>query len=528
MVFSLSTAADAIDDNIHQPELDSVLVEMRGIWKRFPGVVANKGVDLELRAGEVHALLGENGAGKTTLMNILSGSYRPEEGVILIGGKQVSFRSPAQAIAAGIGMVHQHFRLVEKMTAAENIHLGWNGTPWRVSAPALAKRAEEICSEFGLYVDPHAKIWQLSTGEQQCVEILRVLARGARVLILDEPTSVLTPNEAAELFRVMRSLTANRRTVVFISHKLDEVLEVSDRVTVLRAGRKVATCLTSECDQRTLARLMIGQDVVFRRHRKERLQGKKILELHNAHAINDRGLPALVDVNVTLREGEILGVAGVAGNGQRELAEVLTGLRSLQKGAVILDGVDLTRASPISFASAGVGHIPEDRIGMGLVPSASVTHNAILREYREPPICRGFRLDNQEATRFAGVLVEEADVRVPNVRVPVRHLSGGNQQRLLARREGRIASRLLIAVHPTRGLDVAATEEVRRILMGHRNGGSGVLLISEDLDEVLIMSDRIVVMCEGRMVGEFDGANANREEIGLLMGGASLSTEASG
>jgi len=521
MISSASRAAGATNN------AGLVLVEMRDVWKRFPGVVANQGINFELRAGEVHALLGENGAGKTTLMNILSGSYRPDEGVILVDGKPVSFRSPAQAIAAGIGMVHQHFRLVEKLSVAENIHLGWKDTPWNVSASRLAKRTEAICSEFGLYADPDAKIWQLSIGEQQRVEIIRVLSRGARVLILDEPTTVLTPNEATELFRVMRSLAASGRAVVFISHKLDEVLEVSDRITILRAGCKVATRPTSACDQRILARLMVGQDVVFQQYRKKRLESKTILELRNAYAISDRGLPALVDVSLTIGEGEILGVAGVAGNGQGELAEALTGLRPLQGGTIVIDGVDLTGASPTRLARAGVGHIPEDRLGMGLVRSASVTHNAILREYRQSPISRGFRLDGREASKFARALVRLADVRVPNVRVPVRHLSGGNQQRLLAGRETRIASHLLVAVHPTRGLDIGATDEVRRVLIEHRNAGSAVLLISEDLDEVLTMSDRIVVMYEGRIVGEFEAASANREEIGLLMGGALSSTEVS-
>ncbi len=512
-------------DTPSPPEAGNVLVEMRGIWKRFPGVIANKGVDLELRAGEVHALLGENGAGKTTLMNILSGSLRPDDGLILLDGHPVSFRSPAQAIAAGIGMVHQHFRLVEKLTVAENIHLGWSETPWDASAATLARRTEEICARFGLYVDPGAKIWQLSTGEQQRVEILRVLARGARVLILDEPTAVLTPNETAELFTVIRRLAAEGRTIVFISHKLDEVLEVSDRVTCLRGGRNVDTALTCDCTPQILAQKMIGQDVVFREHRRVKMAGKPVLELRGAYALNDRELPALIDVSLTLHEGEILGIAGVAGNGQTELAEVLTGLRRLQKGRIVLDGVELTGASPTEYVRAGLGHIPEDRLGTGLVRQASVVHNAILREYRDPPLTRGLRLDKRAASAFTRRLVEQADVRLASIRVPVHTLSGGNQQRLLAGRETRVASRVLIAVHPTRGLDVGATNEVRRVLVEHRNAGSAVLLISEDLDELLAVSDRIAVMYEGRIVGEFDADHAERATIGLLMGGASLSAK---
>jgi simple sugar transport system ATP-binding protein len=501
------------------------VVEMRGIWKRFPGVVANQGVDFDLRAGEVHALLGENGAGKTTLMKILSGGYRPDAGTILVDGKPVTFRSPAEAIELGIGMVHQHFRLVQKMTAAENIHIGWEEAPWNVASSELTQRTQAISKEFGLQVHPSAKIWQLSTGEQQRVEILRVLARGARVLILDEPTAVLTPNEVTELFHVVRRLAAGGRCIVFISHKLDEVLEVSDRLTVLREGRRVDTCDTEVCNQRMLARMMVGEDVVLQERPATCERGEAVLQLRDARAIGDRDVTTLKGVDLSICEGEILGVAGVAGNGQSELAEVLTGLRPLVDGSLRIDGVDLTGASAARLAVAGVGHIPEDRLGTGLVPGASVAHNAVLREYRDPPISSGIRILWQEAKEFARNLVREADVRVPNVGVPVRNLSGGNQQRLLAGRETRIATRLLVAVHPTRGLDIAAADSVRRVIAEHRNAGVAILLISEDLDEVLAMSDRIVVMYEGEVVGEFTAEEADREEIGLRMGGASM-TEA--
>lgn len=504
---------------------DAIMVEMHNIWKRFPGVVANKGINLKLKAGQVHALLGENGAGKSTLMNILSGIHRPDRGEILIKGELKDFRSPAQAIEAGVGMVHQHFHLVEKMSAAENIHLGWNDTPWYLSIDELCKRTEMICSEFGLHISPKSKIWQMSTGEQQRVEILRVLSRGANVLILDEPTSVLTPNETEEFFRIIRNLAKGGRAIVFISHKLNEVLEVSDLVTVLRSGEKVSSRITSECDHRSLARMMIGQDVVFKSYKKVDIHGNPMLELKNASAINNRGLPALEDLNLTLREGEILGVAGVAGNGQTELAEVLTGLRPLKQGTLTINGTDQTGASPSLLVKAGLGHIPEDRIGMGIISDATITHNAILREYRVPPITRGIRIINHEAIKFAKRMVKKANVIVPNVRVLARHLSGGNQQKLIARRETRVASRVLIAVHPTRGLDIGATDEVRHTLVEHRNAGTAVLLVSSDLDEILAISDRIVVMYEGQIVGEFDAAQAVREEIGLLMGGGKTLTE---
>jgi ABC-type uncharacterized transport system ATPase subunit len=504
-----------------------VLAEMRNIWKRFPGVLANKGVDLELRTSEVHALLGENGAGKTTLMNILTGIYRADEGEILINGKPVEIRSPAQAIGLGICMVHQHFRLVDDLTVAENIHLGWKETPWHISRDRLHRKLEAIALEMDYQIDPDAKIWQLSVGEQQRVEILKALARGARLLILDEPTSALTPIETRELFRAIRRMTEKGRTVVFISHKLEEVSEVSDRVSVLRHGERVITKPTSECDQLMLARMMVGQDIVFRSHERHGVAGSPILRMEAVSALDSRSLPALREVDLEVRQGEILGVAGVAGNGQRELAEVLTGLRPVKQGRILVEGMDRTGSSPLQFARAGVGHIPEDRLGMGLFSILSVTHNAILKEYRDPPIRKGIRLRKEMATRFANGLVERADVRVPNVRVLVGNLSGGNQQKLLARREIEIASRLLVAVHPTRGLDVAATEAVRRALVDHRNSGNAVLLISEDLDEILLLSDRIAVMFGGRIVGLLDIADANREDIGLLMGGKAPGREVS-
>ena len=523
MPLTLSAASSGESNPPFESTDHPVFVEMSNIWKRFPGVIANQGINLGLHTGEVHALLGENGAGKSTLMHILSGMYQPDAGVIRINGEGVQFHSPADAISKGIGMVHQHFQLVEMLTAAENIHLGWSETPWRVTSAALAERTERLCEEFGLQVDPNAKIWQLSTGEQQRVEILRVLARGARTLILDEPTSVLTPREADELFRVARDLAASGRCIVLITHKLDEVLAVSDRVTVLRNGRVVAECDTSGCDRQTLATMLIGQDFISRLHRGERQPGKPVLDVRGVSTLSDRGLPALTDLDLTIHEGEILGIAGVAGNGQSELAQVLSGLRPVQKGTIAIDGVELTRKSPNQYVDAGVGHIPENRQGMGLMTDLSVIDNSILREYKRSPIGRGFRIDQIETVRFTWELVQRADVKVSDVKSPVRHLSGGNQQRLLAGRETRVASRLLIAVHPTQGLDVGATEEVRRVLMDHRNEGSAVLLISEDLDEILILSDRIVVMYSGRVVGEFDAGAAKRADIGLLMGGAKLS-----
>jgi len=504
---------------LHHPGNDIQTVEMVKIWKQFSDVVANRGVDLTLQSGEVHALLGENGAGKTTLMKILSGYYHPDAGKILINGKQVELSSPAAAMRAGIGIVHQHFHLIETMTAAENIHLGWSETPWIVSEQKLADRMEEINKQYGMNVDTKAKIWQLSVGEQQRVEILRVLARGAKVLILDEPTAVLTPQEADELFHVIHALSSTGRIVVFISHKLDEVCKVSDRVTILRKGVKVETCLGCDCTPRSLARLMIGYELISRLDRSEGSSNDVVLELQKVSAQNDRGLTALKDVDIEVRSGEILGIAGVAGNGQRELAEVISGLRPVSEGQMLIKDMDRTNDSPADLALEGIGHVPEDRYNMGLVLEMSVAENAIMRNYKIKPISANGILNKKEAEHFTHSLVEENDVRASSIQVPVRNLSGGNQQKLLVAREVNTATSLLVAVHPTRGLDVAATENVRNFLMGYRNKGGGVLLISEDLDEVLLMSDRILVIYEGRIMGEFNAAEVDKEQIGLLMGG---------
>jgi general nucleoside transport system ATP-binding protein len=505
-------------------------VQMKNIWKHFPGVIANQNVNIELHAGKVNTILGENGAGKTTLMNLLAGQFRPDLGSILIDGENTTFHSPVDAIECGIGMVHQHFRLVEKLTVAENIHLGWKETPWHVTVESLACYTEEICEELGLQrLDCQAKIWQLSTGEQQRVEIARVLSRGARILILDEPTAVLTPNEAVDLFRTLRSLASTGRTIVLITHKLDEVMAISDRVIVLRNGTDIAARSISECDKRTLANLMVGEDMTFDiRHEHTGDAGEVILELQDVQALNDRGLPGLIDLNLKIRKTEILGIAGVAGNGQSELAEIVTGLRPVEKGCILFNGENITGQRADQFVKAGVGHIPEDRLGRGLIPNASITHNAILREFREPPISTGIKLNSAAAFKFAAELVKSADVRVSSLTSLVHHLSGGNQQKLLSGRETRIATNVLVAVHPTRGLDVAATEAVRINIVEHRNAGAAVVFISEDLDEVLLLADRVIVMYEGRIAGEFTPESLDREEIGMLMGGAKLEKLQSG
>ncbi len=495
------------------------VIEARGIRKSFDGVLALEDVDLDLMSGEVHALLGENGAGKTTLSNILAGIYRADAGTVAAEGVEYHFRSPAQAIAAGIGMVHQHFRLIETATVAENVHLGWDETPRWISHHTLVTRTRKAIDAFGLRVDPEAYIWHLSVGEQQRVEILRTLVRGARVLILDEPTAVLTAQEAKDLFGVMRSLVDGGRTVVFISHKLNEVLDVSDRITVLRNGRRVTTRPTAGATARELARLMTGEERELEVGTRPGGHGEPGLELTNVTATGSRGLVSVRDVSITVHAGEIVGIAGVSGNGQTELAEIVTGIRAVDAGRVRVGGVDLTGAPPRRFVDAGLGHIPEDRVGVGLVRSAQVRDNAVLRHYRQSELSSRVALKRGPIAEFARRLVGSARVQTRTIHSPVGHLSGGNQQRLIAGREAWVARRVFVASQPTRGLDVNATQDVRASLVERRDAGCAVLLISDDLDEILMMSDRIAVMYEGRILGEFDRHDADRERIGLLLGG---------
>jgi general nucleoside transport system ATP-binding protein len=498
---------------------DGIAAEAIGVGKSFDGVPALNNVSLDLRVGEVHALLGENGAGKTTISNILAGIYRADVGIVKVAGVERDFRSPAQSIAAGIGMVHQHFKLVAPMTVAENVHLGWSQTPRFVTRRELVRRTKALMDETGLHVDPSARVWQLSVGEQQRVEILRVLARGAKVLILDEPTAVLTAHEARELFAVMRSLVAGGRTVVFISHKLNEVLEVSDRVTVLRRGERVITRPTTGATARELAALMTGEERELSVEHRGVADAPIAMELRNVSARGSRGLATLHNIDVALCHGEILGVAGVSGNGQTELAEVVTGLRRIESGEIIVEGRNLANRTPRAFAEAGVGHIPEDRIGVAMVRGASVKDNAVLRHYRTNELSGSFSLRRSAVVEFAERLVKRARVQTPSVASPASILSGGNQQRLVAHREAMLSKVVFVAAHPSRGLDVNATQEIQSALLAARDSGCAVLLISDDLDEVLLMSDRIAVMYEGRVVGLVDRADADRERLGLLMGG---------
>lgn len=494
-------------------------VRMVGIVKRFPGVLANDGVDLDVRQGEVHALLGENGAGKSTLMSILCGLYYPDAGQIFLHGRPVAIHSPRDAIQLGIGMVHQHFMLVPVMTVAENVTLGLKRPRLFLNLSKTEQQLAEFAARYGLRVDPRAYIWQLSVGEQQRVEILKVLYRGAEVLILDEPTAVLTPQEVQDLFSTLRRMAREGHAIVIISHKLDEVEAIADRITVLRKGRKVATVDRASVSKAELARMMVGREVLFDLKKEERPAGEVILEASDLQALSDKGLPALRGISLSLRAGEILGVAGVAGNGQRELAEVLTGLRPCQGGCIRIAGQETTNCSPRQAIERGVGHIPEDRLGVGLVPNLSITDNLILKAYRTEALARGPFLDPREMRRFAQGLVDSYEVSTPSLELPVKSLSGGNLQRVLLAREIASVPRVMVAMHPTRGLDIGATEAVQQILLRLRSEQMAILLISEDLDELLAVSDRIVVLYEGQLMGEVSAGQARIEDLGLMMAG---------
>ncbi len=511
-----------------------VVVKLRGITKRFPGVVANERVDMDVRAGEIHALLGENGAGKSTLMSALCGLYQPDEGVIYLAKDKgnepqpADIQSPRDAIDAGIGMVHQHFKLVANQTVAENVILGLNGVPFRLNMAKAVNDIGRLAQQYHMPVDPRAYIWQLSVGEQQRVEILKLLYRGADVLILDEPTAVLTPQEARELGATLRQMISEGKAVIFISHKLDEVIEFADRITVLRDGRNVATVDAKDITKAELARMCVGREVLFHVDKDEAEIGPIALELKDVEALNNKGLPALRGISLTLHSGEVLGMAGVAGNGQRELAEAITGLRKVTGGQILLRGKNMTTATPLEFIRAGVAHIPGDRLGMGLAGNLPVSDNLIMKAYRRSPISNGPFLADRAIKKFARSVVEKFQVMTPGIDAPARNLSGGNQQKAILGREITSGKRMsgqdpsiLVAVYPTRGLDVGAIEDVRQALLVQRQEGAGIFLISEDLDELMTMSDRIAVIHGGRIMGVVKPSEATIEEIGLMMAGES-------
>jgi simple sugar transport system ATP-binding protein len=495
-------------------------VAMRGVTKRFPGVVANDAVDLEVAKGEVHALLGENGAGKTTLMNILTGLYHPDEGEIEIDGRIAELHSPRDAIDAGIGMVHQHFRLIEPLTVADNLALSLRDGPFLLRRREAARQVELTSEALHMPVDSQARIWQLSVGEQQRVEIMKAVRSGSRVLVLDEPTAVLTPQEAKALFNTLRVMASEGHSVILITHKLHEVMEVADRVTVLRGGRAVATLAIADATLESLASMMVGRevDVGIRRERSTTV-GDVVLRVDGVRAVGDRGMDALRDVSLEVRAGEILGVAGVAGNGQRELAEAITGMRPLAAGTVAVGDRRLRAGDPRSAIGAGIAHVPEDRLHTGVAPSLSIASNVVLKSYRRGGVTWGPFLRLRRIRERAVELIRRYDVRATGPQLPARTLSGGNLQKVVLGREFAGSPKVLVVAAPTRGLDVGAIETIHGHLRAAAEDGVAVLLISEDLDEVLALADRIVVMYEGSIMGEADARSASVEELGLLMAG---------
>jgi ABC-type uncharacterized transport system ATPase subunit len=500
---------------------DALVLELRQITKRFPGVVANDSIDLDLRRGEVHALLGENGAGKSTLMNVLYGLYRPDEGEILLDGKQVSFGSAKDAIEAGIGMVHQHFMLIPVMTVTENIVLG--AEPVRqgglLDYGTARDRVRELAQRFGFAIDPDARIQDITVGQEQRVEILKALYRRADILILDEPTAVLTPQEANELFAILRSLKAEGMSIVFISHKLNEMLEIADRITVLRRGKKVGTVPREGATEPELARMMVGRDVVLRVEKSPPTPGEALLEVRDLRASDDRGVEKVRGMSFEVRAGEIVGIAGVDGNGQTELIEALTALRRWTGGEVTVGGVELpAHITPREALDAGLGHIPEDRHRRGLVLDFTLAENLVLHDYEKEPNANHGWLFPRRIVQRARELLRQFDVRGGGPNTLAAALSGGNQQKVVLAREIGRDPRVLLAAQPTRGLDVGAIEFVHRRLIEERDEGRAILLVSLELDEILSMSDRILVMYEGRIVGEY-GPDVSEQTLGIAMTG---------
>jgi len=497
---------------------EEVVLEMKGVRKEFPGVLANDDVDLDVRRGEVHALLGENGAGKSTLMNILYGLYHPDAGEVLLHGKPVTFASARDAIQAGIGMVHQHFMLIPVMTVAENIVLGMEPVREGVllDERAAEARVRELSERFGLVVDPAALVSEITVGQEQRVEILKALFRGADILILDEPTAVLTPQEAHELFAIIRSLKADGKSIIFISHKLNEVLEIADRITVLRRGKKVQTVPREGATEASLARAMVGREVLLQVEKAPAQPGDVLLSVEDLHVHDDRGIEKVRGISFQVRAGEIVGIAGVDGNGQTELVDAITGLRRLASGRIEVAGRELHQATARRMLDAGVGHIPEDRQRRGLVLEFSIAENIALHDYAKPPDARfGWLFPARLVTRAAR-LIREFDVRGGGPLTRAGGLSGGNQQKVVVAREIARDPSVLVAAQPTRGLDVGAIEYLHQRIVAERDRGRAVLLVSLELDEILSLSDRILVIYEGEIAGEHAGG-VSEEQIGLEM-----------
>jgi simple sugar transport system ATP-binding protein len=508
--------ADPAPDGVG--EAPDIVLEARGITKRFPGILANDAVDFTLRRGEVHCLLGENGAGKSTLMNVIFGLYQPDAGELLVDGELVRFRSSADAIARGIGMVHQHFQLVQAFTVAENVVLGEELRRGPLlDLDAARRRIRALSSAFGLTVDPDVRVSDLSVGQQQRVELLKALFRDASILILDEPTAVLTPGEVDEFFGVVKSLTDQGKSIVFITHKLREVLAVADRITVVRRGRVVGSADPGEATLASLASLMVGREILLSVHKEPAQPGDAVLRVRDLEVTDDRGYAAVDALSFDVRAGEIFGVAGVEGNGQRELVESITGMRPKRAGTVELDGADITAANPRKVARMGAGHVPEDRNKHGVVESFTVADNLVLNTYAHEPFARRLVRQTRQVEEQAHDLVERYDIRTSSIHAPVGTLSGGNQQKVIIARELSGHPKLLIVAQPTRGLDVGSIEFIHHRIVEMRDAGAAVLLVSAELDEIFSLADRIGVLFRGRMVGDFPREEATRATVGYLM-----------
>ncbi|MBZ0295027.1 MAG: ABC transporter ATP-binding protein [Anaerolineae bacterium] len=499
-------------------------MDMRGIVKRFPGVLAVDRVDFDVRAGEIHALLGENGAGKSTLMKILYGLYQPDGGIITLNGAQTHIHSPTNAIQQGIGMIHQHFMLVPSLTVAENVALGMRSSRGMLlDLDVVTRRLEALSELYNLKVNPRTPIWQLAVGEQQRVEILRALFKGAALLILDEPTAVLTPQEVDDLFRVLRQMTEDGHSLIFISHKLHEVLAISQRVSVLRDGRKVASVPTAEATRRSLAEMMVGRPVVLQYERPAAQVGEARLKLENVSALSDRQDVGLDGVTLTLHGGEIVGIAGVSGNGQHELAQVIAGLRPVSGGKVFADDQDVTGKPPSVVQKHGIAYIPEERMIDGVIRDFTVAENYVLQDHGRAPYVRGrIFMRFRTIADACRVAIRDYEIKTPGTDTPIKSLSGGNIQKVVLARELARKPHILIAAQPTRGVDIGASEYIHRRLLDEREKGTAIMLISEDLDEIRALSDRIAVMYEGRLMGVVDNDAVTVEQLGAMMAGTEL------
>jgi len=496
------------------------VLELKGITKRFGEVVANEDISFALKQGEIHALLGENGAGKSTLMNIVFGLYQPTEGSIWVRGQEVQMDTPNKAIDLGIGMVHQHFKLVQPFTVTENIILGMEPKAGlSTDMKSASAKIRQLSEQYGLNVDPSAKIENISVGMQQRVEILKTLYRGADIVILDEPTAVLTPQEITELLAIMKRLASEGKSIIIITHKLKEIMEVADTCTIIRRGRVIDSVVVKESSPQELAEKMVGREVRFKTDKEKAQPKQAILSVKDLKVRGDNGQMAVNGLSFDVRAGEIVGIAGVDGNGQAELIEALTGMRRSDAGAIELDGVNILNKSPRTVGQSGMSHIPQDRHKHGLVLDFTVPENSILQIYNKPELNKGGLMDHKAALTLAEKYVKSFDIRIPGYDVPVRAMSGGNQQKLIIAREIDRRPKVLIAAQPTRGLDVGAIEFVHKELIAERNNGKGVLLVSFELEEIMNVADRIIVLFNGQIVGETYPEQTNDQELGLMMAG---------